>query len=44
MLIRLINSVNLDLVKQNTVLFLVGRKEKTGVDKEKEGGEREISL
>lgn len=43
-LVSRINSINLDLMKHNTVLFLVERKEKRGVDKEKEGREREISL
>lgn len=44
MLVCLVNNVNLDLMKHNTVLFLVERKEKRGVDKEKECWEREISL
>lgn len=44
MLVCLVNNVNLDLMKHNTVLSLVERKEKRGVDKEKGGWEREISL
>ena len=42
MLVSLINSVNLDLKEHNTVLFLVERKEKRGVDKEKKAGKERV--